>query len=434
MTKVAHDLSSPDVVRAIPTDQDGLFPDAAQDGLYVRVQRGAVSWVIRYNVGGVKRQKTLPITQPYKKARDLALELRLEARRGRDVLAERREELVAKRAQERAEREREQRSLGKLIEAYLADAESKLRPSTMKETRRYLRVALKPLHDQDAESMSVRTIAAALADVAKERGRTSANRCRSYLSACLSYGVGVGMLERNVVVGTRRPQPEQRRDRVLGELELRRVWEAADPATDYGAIVRLLILLGQRREEVGGMRWSEIDLDKGTWIIPGERAKNKRPHLVPLPRQALAILKARAPAEDAAQDDDKPERRDTLFGRRQAGFGGWSKAKGELDTAIAAAQAKAAGREKSEPEDALTPWVLHDLRRSTVTHMAELGVEPHHIEAVVNHISGHKGGIAGVYNRATYATEKRIALQKWADHIERLVTGEQTGKVVAFPR
>src|SRR5215213_9262538 len=112
---MAFDLSSRAVIEGIPADRDGLFPDAAQDGLYVRVQRGSKSWAIRYAVDGTKRQKTLPLSQGYRAARDLARELRLEAKRGRDVVAERREGLAVKRAQERAERERSRRLLGKLV-------------------------------------------------------------------------------------------------------------------------------------------------------------------------------------------------------------------------------------------------------------------------------------------------------------------------------
>ena len=434
---MALDLSSPDVVKGIPTDREGLFPDAAQDGLYVRVQRGTKSWVVRYTVAGVKRQKSLAITQPYRAARDLARELRLEARRGRDVVAERRGELAVKRQQERAERERERRQLKKLVELYLADAETKLRPSTMREIRRYLNVVLKPLHDQDADNISVRTIAGVLADVAKASGRTSANRARAYLSACLSFGVTQGMLERNVLIGTKRPQPEQQRDRVLSEAELRAVWTAADTSSDHGVIVRLLILLGQRREEVGGMKWSELDLDRAHWAIPAKRTKNKRAHLVPLPRQVAAILMARAPTDDARETDaaeDKPEKRDAVFGRGAGGFSGWSKCKAALDAGITATQAKAAGRKEPKTEEALAPWRLHDLRRSAITGMAEIGVEPHIIELIVNHISGHKAGVAGIYNKATYLPEKKAALQRWADHVERIVAGKPASNIVAFVR
>lgn len=430
---MALDLSKPDVVKSISTDRDGLHPDATQDGLYIRVQRGTKSWAVRYTVDGVKRQKTMPLTQPYRAARDLARELRLEARRGRDVVAERRSELAIKREEERAARARERRRLGKLIETYLADAETKLRPATMRETKRYLNVALAGLHDQGADTMEVRTVASALADIAKERGRTSANRARAYLSACLSHGVAIGMLERNVLIGTKRPQPERKRDRVLTDPELKAVWDVAKPSDGYGAIVRLLILLGQRREEVGSMRWSELDLNKATWAIPAERTKNKRPHLVPLPSQAVAILKARVPPSEE-DGEDKPEKRDAVFGRGVDGFSGWSNCKAALDASIATTRAKAAGRDEPEAADALPAWVLHDLRRSTVTGMAEIGLEPHIIEAVVNHVSGHKGGIAGVYNRATYLPEKRAALQRWADHVERVVAGEQPNNVLAFGR
>src|SRR3954454_9803853 len=110
------DLSKSDVVKGIPIGSDGFFPDAAQDGLYVRVQRGTKTWSVRYTVDGVKRQKSLPLSQPYKVARDLARELRLEAKRGRDIVAERRDELGAKRAHERANRERSRRTLAKLID------------------------------------------------------------------------------------------------------------------------------------------------------------------------------------------------------------------------------------------------------------------------------------------------------------------------------
>ena len=402
------DLSRREVVDGIPTDHDKLYPDAAQDGLHVRVQRGEKTWAVRYAVDGVKRQKSLPLTQTYRQARDLARELRLEAKRGRDVVAERREELAGKRAAERAERQRSCRLLGKLIDIYLADAATKLRATTMRDSSRYLRTVLAPLHDHDADALDQRTIAPVLAQVAAERGRTSANRARAYLSACLSFGVGNGMLERNALIGTKRPQPEQRRDRILDDGELRAVWQAVDPATDFGAIVRLLVLLGQRREEVSAMRWTELDLSQSLWRLPPERTKNARPHDVPLPAQAVAALSAR----------HRTGGRDLVFGRGEDSFSGWSKAKFRLDASIGLSK----------------PWVLHDLRRTAVTGMAEIGIAPHIVEAVVNHVSGHRAGVAGTYNRALYSAEKRVALQRWADHLECIVSGEHGANVVAFGR
>ena len=98
-----------------------------------------------------------------------------------------------------------------------------------------------------------------------------------------------------------------------------------------------------------------------------------------------------------------------MFGRDDTGFQGWSKAKEKLDERMAKA------------EKALPHWTPHDIRRSVATHMAEIGIQPHIIEAVLNHVSGHKAGIAGIYNRATYAYEKAQALELWARHVMALV-------------
>jgi integrase len=159
--------------------------------------------------------------------------------------------------------------------------------------------------------------------------------------------------------------------------------------------VRLLLLTGQRREKVGGMRWQELDLGAGLWRIPSERTKNHRPHEVPLPSLALAILEAVL---------RRPERA-LVFGEGQGPLQGWSKAKAALD------------RRLSKAGHVMAAWLLRDLRRTMATRMAELGVQPHAVEAVLNHVSGHKAGVAGIYNRALYAAEKRAALTLWCDHV-----------------
>lgn len=134
------------------------------------------------------------------------------------------------------------------------------------------------------------------------------------------------------------------------------------------------------------MAWSEIR--DGIWTIPADRAKNRRQHSIPLVGLAAEIV-ASVP---------KVEGRDLLFGLGPNGFRGWHIAGEALRKRI----------EKPMPH-----WVAHDLRRSVVTHMAEIGIEPHIIEAVVNHISGHKGGVAGIYNRAKYGPRIRQALDRW---------------------
>ena len=151
------------------------------------------------------------------------------------------------------------------------------------------------------------------------------------------------------------------------------------------------------------MRWSEVDLNNALISLPPERTKNKKPHDVPLSPPALAVLKARQ------------HRREHIFGKR-AGYQGWSRSKELLDERMATP----------------TDWRLHDLRRtfSTVAH-DELGIAPHIVEAVLNH-SGHRTGVAGVYNRATYSREKATALARWADYLLAAIEGGEP-KVLAFP-
>ena len=144
------------------------------------------------------------------------------------------------------------------------------------------------------------------------------------------------------------------------------------------------------------MAWPELDVDRKLWTIPGARTKNHREHEVPLSDQALSLLPERRPE------------RDLLFGHRAGPFSGFSQAKARLDAKLG-----------------LRPWRLHDLRHSFVTHANEIGIDPHIIEAAVNHQSGFRGGIAGRYNAAQYREPKRAAMQRYADWLMTVVSGEQ---------
>jgi integrase len=218
--------------------------------------------------------------------------------------------------------------------------------------------------------------------------------------------MGEGVADRNPVIGTNKATNEIARDRVLSPLELSAIWKEAGDG-DYAAIVKLLVLTGQRREEVGGMLWSEVDLDSSTWRIRAERTKNGLSHDLPLSQPAIAILR----------DRTKRERRDLVFGTGDGPFQGWSNAKRALDTRVFARF-----REKDKKAQ-LAPWRLHDIRRTVATRLGDIGVLPHVVEAILNHVSGHKAGVAGVYNRATYAVEKRRALEVWGEHVAEMVTG-----------
>jgi integrase len=287
-------------------------------------------------------------------------------------------------------------TIGSTAETYLSRwAETRLKPNNFADVCRYLRVHWSPLHEVAVQSVTRAMVAVRLGEIAGTKGPYSANRARAALSAFYSWAIGEGLADTNPVVGTNKAIDEESRDRVLTPKELSLVWRLAGQ-WDYGAIVRLLILTGQRREEVGGILWSEIDLKAATWRIGAKRTKNGLQHDVPLSAPAVAILSAL----------NRREGRDLVFGAGGGRFQGWSNAKSALDARLSAAL--------GHPPAA---WRLHDIRRTVATRMADLGVLPHVVEAVLNHVSGHKAGVAGVYNRASYAAEKRAALNLWANHV-----------------
>jgi integrase len=242
--------------------------------------------------------------------------------------------------------------------------------------------------------------------IAKQSGPAAADKARADLSALFTWAMREGLVEANPVIATNTATENKARDRVLTNSELTGIWRALGE-DHYSSIVRLLILTGQRRDEIAALRWSEVNTAKRLICFEGARTKNSLPHDVPLSDATLAIIEA------------QPIRagREHVFGEGKGGFQGFSKCKATLDAKLGAA---------------VPPWRLHDLRRSAATGMAELGVLPHVVEAVLNHISGHKKGVAGTYNRAVYANEKRIALDMWGQHVMRLVEGREA-KVVAFP-
>jgi integrase len=217
-------------------------------------------------------------------------------------------------------------------------------------------------------------------------------------------------IRNNPTLGVEPPGKETKCDRVLSDDEVKQLWSVAgEIGGPVGAFIRMLILTGQRRSEVAGMRLSELDLEKGTWTIASERSKNKLAHVVLLTPQALDIIRA-LPAIYGS---------DFVFSKTgQAAVNGHSRAKRLIDGKMQTAK----------------PWTYHDVRRTCATGMAKIGVMPHVIEAVLNHASGSaKSGVAGIYNQWSYFPEKCAALVKWADHVEQLVTGKPAGKVVKLP-
>ncbi|HXX50205.1 MAG TPA: tyrosine-type recombinase/integrase [Xanthobacteraceae bacterium] len=267
-------------------------------------------------------------------------------------------------------------SFSVMVERYLAQRRQRLRISTLVEMERHLRKHSAALARLKLEAITRRDIAGVLA----QHPGIVRNRIRGSLLAMFNWAIREGLIERNPVAGTGKLE-ERARERVLSEAEIRQLWHAL-PSGDYGRIVKLLVLTGQRREEIARLRWDEIDGDR--IVLPAARTKNKREHTLLLSKQALAILGERAEG--------------SVFN-----FKNWDRAKARLDRALGFA-----------------PWCLHDLRRTMATGCAELGIAPHIIEAILNHQSGHKASVAGVYNRARYIEPMRDALMRWADHVEQI--------------
>jgi integrase len=243
-----------------------------------------------------------------------------------------------------------------------------------------------------------------LIDSVVDRGfQTMANRLHAHLHRFFRWCVGRGIIERNPTADLPRQGKLVSRDRTLNDTELALVWKAASEiGSPFGPLYHLLILTGARREEIGGLRWSEIDGDM--ILLPPERTKPGHSHTIPLSPSALALVKQLPRISDS-------ELAFTTTGT--TAVSGWSKAKLLLDTRAAAIND---GR-------ALPEWRTHDLRRTVATGMQRLGIGLQVVEAVLGHVSGSRAGIVGVYQRHDYAAEKRAALEAWGRHVAGLVTG-----------
>jgi integrase len=348
------------------------------------------TWTAQYRANGRTRRVTVGSADKLTpaQAREAARKLLARVALGHDPQAER----EAKRAQAA-------RTFRSVVEAYLAAKAPELRPVSLRITMLYLTGPyFRPLHAIGIGDISHADIAARLSAIIRTHSSHTAAAARRAVSALFRWATEEGWVQANPVIGTRKPAEARPRDRVLTNAELVAIWRACGDDDDHGRIVRLLILLGSRRQEIGGMAWSELDLDAGAWTLPKERSKNGHAHIITLPPAALAII-ASVPRCT----------RDQLFGdRADDGFTGWSNAKVELDRRLVGA---------------VKPWRVHDIRRTVATGMADIGIEPHIIEAALNHFSGHRRGVAGVYNRSPYERAVTAALARWSENVRALVEG-----------
>jgi integrase len=361
---------------------------------------GSRNWVFQYKLGKKHRRMTLGALTAVGliKARDMAGDLHAKVKLGQDPAAEKAE------AKEQAAE-----TFDVIADRFLKFKEAKIGADYHHEMTRHLKEDAKPLHGLPVKLVKRRNIASLLSDLRDSRGDSTADHVRSSLSSFFTWVLKEGLMgdeAANPVTYTHKEKP-RKRERVLTIDELREIWEATAEEGDYNEIARLLMFTLQRREEIGALdRVKETDFKTGLITFPAPRTKNKCEHKIPMSDPVIAILQKRK----------RIVGRNLFFGLGKGGYSGWSKSKKELDQRILAARRAKAGK-GAKPMS----WRLHDLRRTGDTLMNdELGIDPHVVEAILNHVSSSKSGkdgVAGVYNKAAYLKKKKQALDAWAAFI-----------------
>jgi integrase len=383
--------------------------------------KGHASYFVKFNVGPQQRRKTLgKVTKGNLKAMRLeASAILAKARLGTDVVAE-----------TKAAAGKVVVTLGELIPKYLAVRErgdhgfKKLSDKWQSDVELYLAggkhtaPAFKELEKVAIGAITRDNVAAVIDGLAEARGKFTADRARAALSGLYAWAIERRYCETNPTLSVRQQAPSGGRERTLTEAELVEVWNACLEAPDapdgmpkdYPTIVKLLVLSGCRREEIGGLCWSEVNRGERQILFPSARTKNGKEFVLPASDELLALLPARVEGGGT---------RDPVFGRGVTGYSAWSRGKRLLDERIARA------REKAGIKEPMPGWHVHDLRRTFVTIASEKDLaDPHVIEAAVNHISGAaKAGVAGTYNRAKYLPQKRQLFDVWGKFVTELVTG-----------
>jgi integrase len=356
------------------------------------------NWVVQYRFGTRQRRESLGDVRKVQaaSARKAARQRFAKVELGIDPGAEK--------VKNRVEATAARLTLKHVADRYLAAKQDVLRPRTYNAARLHFTKHWKPLLEIPIDAIRRADVAARLQELIAERGRHSAHAARRNLSAMYGWAMGEGLCENDPVVATNNPaEGLLSRDRVLSDNELAIVWRACGD-DDFGKIVRLLILTGCRRDEIGELVWSEINFDTCVLTIPGERIKNHRTLELALPSAALDILRTMT----------RKEGRDYVFGRGK-GYNGWSYSTMALNSRIAAKHGRP-----------LAPWRLHDLRRSMRTGLGRLGVRPDIAELCINHV---KGGIEAVYDLHRYQPEIKAALARWATHVSASVEGRESNVV-----
>jgi integrase len=379
-----------------PASHRREISDSGCRNLYAIIQpTGRRAWAVRYRFEGKTRKLTLDTGLTLAEARKAATDALHELERGNDPAALKFEaQAAAEAATANRKRDTVEHLAGQFIEKY---AKRKTRKNSWRQAEHvFNNIVLPAWRGRVVHDIARRDIRELVENVAVDRP-IMANRALGHISKFFSWLCEQDIIAASPCMGIKPPAKENARDRVLSDAEIKAFWHACDGIGGAaGPALRLMLLTGQRCGEVVGMKRSEISGD--VWTLPRERTKNKQRHEVPLSAQALAIIDA-IPAIDE----------DFVFTSSETRrLGNMSRAKAALDAQM-------------KPK---TPWVLHDLRRTAASGMGALRVTLPVIEKCLNHKSGSFRGIVGVYQRHEYAAEKRDALQRWANHVEGLISGK----------
>jgi integrase len=372
-------------MRCPPGQAETFFWDASCRGFGMRaLSSGRRSWIYQYrDAHGQTRRMVLGDVSAVsiEAARSSARQKAASVAQGSNPSADRKKKRTAGTVLE-------------AVEAYLRYARERQRTRSYKETERHLRVHAAPLHHDRAETVRRGDIAALLERVASGSGPIAANRLRAALSALWAWGLRSGLIEAdsNPVSFTVR-QLEKSRERTLDDIELKAIWDATGDGKDYCRIVRLCLLTGCRREEIGQLRWDEIQNDR--IVFGADRMKGRFAHEIALVPTILSSL------------PERPENAEgSVFWRRRNGFSGWSKSKADLDSKLA------------RLGTTMPAWGLHDLRRTFSTRLHDAGVDPIVVEALLAH---KQQGVAAIYNRASFREARKVALLRWHQLLTNIV-------------
>jgi integrase len=393
LTQIALDNIKPGLSRR-------EIPDGKERGLYLVVQpTGRMAWALRYRFNGQPRKLTIGAYPAVglAKARAEAARAKVSISDGIDVGATKKAIRVAA----KAERRQQSNSVEKVIADFVA-LYAKPNTRDWKETERLLAEFSTAWKGRPLREIGKPDIHRVLDAIVARGASVTANRKFAQLRKMCRWAVSRGLIEYSPCDGIDPPSAEKSRDRVLDSDEIRLVWRAADDlGFPFGPIVKLLALTGQRRSEVGGMEWREIDLEKSIWTLPSERSKNKRQHTLPLSPEAIAIIN-NLPRFSGSR---------FVFSPGKTAPSGFSRAKTRIDRLIA----------KINGDAPIESWIFHDIRRSVASGLAALGINLPVIERCLNHVSGSFAGIVGVYQKHNFSDEMRIAMERWSQHIGAVV-------------